>query len=85
MTGLDLREWRRTNHYTQNDLSEALGVSRQTIVSWEASEGPLSRLVELALVALLDSRTIIGRRLSAGEARKLRQKMDEPGSSSKVT
>ncbi len=52
MTGADLKDWRRRNGFTQEELRIALGVTRQTIVSWEQSENSISRLVELALRAL---------------------------------
>jgi hypothetical protein len=53
MLGTDLPEWRKRNRFTQDVLRMALGLgSRQTIISWEKSQEPLSRLVQLALIAL---------------------------------
>jgi DNA-binding XRE family transcriptional regulator len=53
MLGTELSEWRKRNGFTQDTLRIALGVkSRQTIITWEKSTGPLPRLVELALLAL---------------------------------
>jgi DNA-binding XRE family transcriptional regulator len=53
MLGIELPEWRKRNRFTQDGLRLALGVgSRQTIITWEKSSEPLSRLVELALLAL---------------------------------
>jgi transcriptional regulator with XRE-family HTH domain len=53
MIGTDLPDWRKRNRFTQDALRMALGVkSRQTIISWEKSTQRLSRLVELALMAL---------------------------------
>lgn len=53
MLGTELPEWRKRNRFTQDALRMALGVkSRQTIISWEKSKKRLSRMVELALMAL---------------------------------
>jgi transcriptional regulator with XRE-family HTH domain len=53
MIGTELPEWRKRNRFTQDSLRMALGIgSRQTIISWEKSTEPLSRMVELALLAL---------------------------------
>jgi len=53
MLGTELPEWRNRNRFTQDTLRIALGVkSRQTIITWEKSTEPLSRLVQLALLAL---------------------------------
>jgi DNA-binding XRE family transcriptional regulator len=51
--GTELKEWRKRNGYTQEMLRLALGIrSRQTIITWESSEQPISKAVELALLAL---------------------------------
>ncbi|HET6390179.1 helix-turn-helix domain-containing protein [Hyphomicrobium sp.] len=52
MIGADLKAWRKRNNYTQERLRMELDVSRQTIVTWENSSTPLSRMLELALEAL---------------------------------
>jgi DNA-binding XRE family transcriptional regulator len=53
MLGIELPAWRKRNRLTQDALRLTLGVkSRQTIISWEKSTERLSRLVELALMAL---------------------------------
>jgi hypothetical protein len=53
MLGTELPEWRKRNRFTQDGLRMALGIgSRQTIISWEKSTEPLSRMVHLALLAL---------------------------------
>lgn len=52
MLGSDLRKWREQNGYTQERLRLALGVTRQTIVAWEHSQGTLAQIVQLALLAL---------------------------------
>jgi DNA-binding XRE family transcriptional regulator len=53
MMGTELPEWRKRNRFTQDGLRMALGIgSRQTIISWEKSNKPLSRMVYLALLAL---------------------------------
>ena len=53
MLGTDLPDWRKRNGFTQETLRMALGIrSRQTIISWEKSAEPLSRLVQLALFTL---------------------------------
>ena len=52
-SGSDLKEWRRRNGYTQDMLRLALGLrSRQTIITWENSDEPLSKMIQLALLAL---------------------------------
>jgi len=53
MIGTELPAWRRRHGYTQQSLCMELGIhSRQTIISWEKSAERLSRVVELALIAL---------------------------------
>lgn len=46
-----IRDWRRRNGYSQDELAFELSVSRQTIVGWERA-GSVDRLVELSLIAL---------------------------------
>jgi DNA-binding XRE family transcriptional regulator len=53
MLGIELPDWRKRNGFTQETLGMALGIkSRQTIITWEKSAEPLSRLVQLALFTL---------------------------------
>ena len=53
MLGTELPDWRKRNGFTQETLRMALGIkSRQTIITWEMSAEPLSRLVQLALFTL---------------------------------
>lgn len=53
MRGIDLPEWRKRNKFTQDSLRIALGLgSRGTIIAWEKSEEPLSKMARLALLAL---------------------------------
>ena len=78
MIGTDLPEWRRRNRYTQDGLKMALGIgSRQTIISWEKSPTKLSRLVQLALMALEklpEAREVDGRRAGPAEHKEFEQK-----------
>jgi DNA-binding XRE family transcriptional regulator len=72
MRGSDLKDWRTRNGYTQDMLRMALDLgSRQTIISWEKSDEPLARTVELALLALefLPEKSVLiaGRRCTAAE------------------
>ncbi len=49
----DLRDWRKRNGFSQEELRQELGLgSRQTVSSWERPEKEVPRLVELALHAL---------------------------------
>ena len=51
MNGSELRDQRRRLGFTQDDLISELGIrSRQTLISWEKSDGELPRLVELAML-----------------------------------
>ena len=76
MIGTELPEWRKRNRFTQDALRMALGIgSRQTIISWEKSPARLSRLVELALLALEhlpESRGADGARHTVSEYREHR-------------
>ena len=83
MIGTDLQAWRKRNGYTQNSLCLELGVkSRQTIISWEKSTERLSRLVELALMALEqipEARTVDGLSYSGpAEYKEQRARPTEP-------
>lgn len=80
MLGIDLPHWRKRNRFTQDNLREALGVkSRQTIITWEKSETPIPRTVELALLALEHlpemARKSDGHRFTAAELRTVRTKV----------
>jgi DNA-binding XRE family transcriptional regulator len=80
MLGTDLPGWRRRNRFTQDTLRIALGVkSRQTIITWEKSDSPIPRTVELALLALEHlpekCRTMDGHRYTAAELPAVREKV----------
>lgn len=47
MTGKELREIRKSKSQTQHEWAIKLGVSRKTIVAWEATEGSLDDGVDL--------------------------------------
>lgn len=49
--GARLREWRRSNGYSQAELAAELEVSRQSIIAWERSE-KVDRVVVLAVKTL---------------------------------
>jgi transcriptional regulator with XRE-family HTH domain len=76
MIGTELPDWRKRNRFTQDGLRMALGMgSRQTIISWEKSNEPLPRMVQLALMALQnfpESRGVDGARYTASEYREQR-------------
>ncbi len=73
MRGRDLREWRKRNGFSQEELRQELELgSRQTVSSWERPEKEVPRLVELALRALeIDPtcRQRVGKKASAKERR----------------
>jgi len=80
--GSDLKDWRRRNGYTQEMLRLALGVgSRQTVISWEKSDEPLSKIIELALLALEYlpemCSLVAGKRYSAAEYSQQRRRQTE--------
>ncbi len=81
MLGTELPEWRKRNRYTQEGLRASLGMgSRQTIISWEKSTEPLSRLVELALKALEhfpETRVVDGIRYSTPAYREQRARVPQ--------
>jgi DNA-binding XRE family transcriptional regulator len=51
MRGEELTAWRQHNAISQSGLAELLGVSRQTVISWEKSL-LVARVVRLALLAV---------------------------------
>lgn len=57
--GARLREWRKSNHYSQEELARELEVTRQTVIGWEQSE-KVSRIVQLALAAL-ENTPVVGK------------------------
>ncbi|MGA7993423.1 MAG: helix-turn-helix domain-containing protein [Bradyrhizobium sp.] len=76
MIGTELKAWRKRYGMTQEMLRVELDVSRQTIAVWEASDKPLPRLTELALIALEnvpDCRTTTGHRYTAAELPTVRE------------
>jgi DNA-binding XRE family transcriptional regulator len=80
--GSDLKGWRRRNGYTQEMLRLALGIgSRQTVISWEKSDEPLSKTIELALLALEHlpemCSFVAGKRYSAAEYSQQRKRQAE--------
>lgn len=55
ITGQDLKSIRKRLNLTQQEMAFELGVSRQTIISWEAKgEDYLDRIVFLAMKALVN-------------------------------
>lgn len=80
LTGDDVRDWRKAHALTQIELAQELDVSRQTVIGWEATEGEVPRLLQLALRGLELSRSVAGKRASAPEYRELRARPSEPGS-----
>ena len=48
MTPQAFKDWRAGHGWTQKVAAEKLGVSLDTVKSWEAGRAPISRLVELA-------------------------------------
>ncbi len=83
MTGNEFRQWRKEYGYTQNGIADELGVSRQTIVSWEKSAKHLPRLLELALKSVTQVRNVAGKRAHVREYMEQRSRPDEPGSKAK--
>lgn len=81
MNGAELREWRKRNGYSQDELMKELGIrSRQTISSWENSNDELSRMLELALNALEyvpESRRRFGSKMSAMERKQALQRFGD--------
>lgn len=81
MRGVDLKNWRKEQGYSQKALMMELGVrSRATISGWENSAEELPRLVQLALRAVEDIpevRNVSGRRTSIGEKRVWRKQRSE--------
>ncbi len=52
MTPEELREWRIQNGYSQNDLAEALQVTKLTITRWENKKREIPSFLHLALKSL---------------------------------
>lgn len=76
MNGADLKVWRRERSLTQIGLALELDVTRQTVIAWENSVEPLPRVLQLALSALDQSRTVAGKRMSAAEVKAFRKRVD---------
>lgn len=73
MIGIDLKAWRLKNGMTQDALALALGVSRQSVIGWERSDAPLSRMLELSLIALDKfAPQVAGSRLTAAQQKSAR-------------
>jgi len=53
MTPNNLRNLRMLAGLSQEGLAVALGISRRTIIRWEAGAWPIPRWVELALQSLI--------------------------------
>ena len=66
MLGETLLHLRKRHHYTQEDVAEQIGVSRQTIAKWENNEsipdvlsaGKLAELYDVSLDEMLSAETI---------------------------
>ncbi len=66
MLGETLLHLRKRHHYTQEDVAEQIGVSRQTIAKWENNEsipdvlsaGKLAELYDVSLDGMLSAETI---------------------------
>ena len=66
MLGETLLHLRKRHHYTQEDVAEQIGVSRQTIAKWENSEsipdvlsaGKLAELYDVSLDEMLSEETM---------------------------
>jgi transcriptional regulator with XRE-family HTH domain len=90
MLGSDLKNWRKNNNFTQEQLSLAVDVKRQTISVWENSDCRLPTILGLALLALEHlprecaavegCTTLSGHKIGVAEARGVRKRADEPGS-----
>ena len=50
MTPKDIKDWRGKVGYTQTDLADALGLSRQAVAHWEGRVRPVPPWLHLALV-----------------------------------
>lgn len=48
MNGFELRLWRKDMGWSQERAAEELDIGRRTYVTWENSDKPVSKLVELA-------------------------------------
>ena len=76
MRGPDLKDWRKRQGFSQDDLMRELGISsRQTISTWENSDKELSRMLELALIALEEfpeCRNWVGKKATADERKRMK-------------
>jgi transcriptional regulator with XRE-family HTH domain len=52
MTPADLKQWRRSNGYSQQRLADALGVFQVTVARWETEVREIPSFLHLALEAL---------------------------------
>jgi DNA-binding transcriptional regulator YiaG len=65
-TGADLRRWRDSLRLSQAELANLLGVSRRSVISWEAAEAePVGRMVILACRTIEQHQDQIGAALAA--------------------
>ena len=90
MRATELTEWRKRNRYTQEQLSMALDVKRQTVSGWENSNERLPITLALSLIALEHQRDLCakvegctlpaGTRMAMYEAREIRLRPHSPGS-----
>ena len=82
MNGPDLKIWRKQNGYSSQDmLRRELGLgSRATVSAWENSNGPLPRILVLALRGLEADpgmRQVAGKKATATERRQLKQLLEK--------
>jgi DNA-binding XRE family transcriptional regulator len=77
MTREDLKRWRQSNGYTQQQLADALGVFQTTIARWETSVRAIPSFLGLALEAL-EARG--GDRKSRATGTKTRKHLGDVGS-----
>lgn len=52
---LSIKAWRANKGYTQQDVSDILGVSRQTVIDWERGTVKPKGLVIYALAKLYET------------------------------
>lgn len=79
MRGPDLKNWRKKHGFSQEELKLELGISsRQTISTWENTEKKISRLLELALIALErfpECRNRGGKKATVEERKKMKKRL----------
>lgn len=64
--GRDFRTWRESLRLTQAEAARLLGVSRRSVINWEAGEAePLTPLVTLACFFITEHQAEIGEALQA--------------------